>query len=540
MPILVLLVVPFIAVAEAPAAPADEVMLRDGRRVPAALHLDHAGRLHFSAADRSAVPVDRVEYFRLALATVVPFRAGAVHQVELTGAQRLTGGLLGLDGTELRLRTPWRDRLTVPRGRLLGVANLPGTVIALDDDFEDGLKAWKLTGAPQLTTREHTSGKHALLLDAPGQAAKHVLPAPLEAGSVAINLHVPESLDGARWQLEAVFGTPAATKMVRVTVADSAMSYAAEVPVPRDGGVDLPRHPGWHRLVAEFDPTRLVVTIDDLVLWYSKEVGVGGPLREVRLTCTAGKGSVRGAVAFDEFTITRQVEVLARPAAQPTQDEVWLALGDQIFGRLTRLERRGLTLDGRLGQRIYTWDEARGAFLARVAAPPVTSEGAHVRLWLRPAAGSEPDELEGVLRAIGERQLTLRHPALGDLDIERGRLLRLKPLFHGKRIELENGIRQLGERAEYTFSLQARPETARLRLNHRSLGGHADLIVNGRVVEDLGRHADPAARTATQAVVPLPRDCLRVGENKLEVRLRDEARRPGGYVISDVAVELTQ
>src|SRR5262249_29494496 len=156
----------------------------------------------------------------------------------------------------------------------------------------------------------------------------------------------------------------------------------------------------------------------------------------------------------------------------------WLASGDQIFGRLTRLERRGLTLEGRLGQRVYTWGEARGAFLPRVAALPVTSQGAHVRLWLRPAVGSEPDELEGVLRAVGEQQLTSRHPALDDLDIERGRLLRVKPLFHGQRIELENGIRQLGEKVEYTFSLQARPETARLALTHRSLGGHADLILN--------------------------------------------------------------
>jgi hypothetical protein len=540
MPILVLLAVPLIAVAQPAPGRADAVTLRDGRRLPATLHLDDAGRLHFTAVDRSAVPVDRVEYIRLAPAAVAPFRVAAVHQVHLTGAQRLTGELLGLDGTELRLRTPWRDRLTVPRGRLLGVANLRGTLIAFDDDFEDGLKAWQLAGTPQLTTKEHTSGKHALLLDAPGQAAKYVLATPLEGGSAAINYHIPESADGARWQLQAEFGTPAGPKVVRVTLADSAPSYAAEAPTPRDGGVDLARHPGWHRLVVEFDATRLVVTIDDLVLWYSKDVGVGGPLREVRLTCTAGKGTVRGTVAFDEFTVTRRVELLTRPAAQSPQDEVWLASGDQVFGRLTRLERRGLTLDGRRGQRGYTWAEARGAFLARVAAPPVSSEGAHVRLWLRPAAGSEPDELEGVLRALGERQLTLRHPALGDVDIERGRLLRLKPLFHGKRIELENGFRQLGEKVEYTFSLEARPEIARLTLTQRSLGGHADLIVNGRVVEDLGRHADPAARTATQAVVSLPRDCLQIGENKLEVRLRDEAGRRGGYVISDVAVEIPQ
>jgi hypothetical protein len=40
--------------------------------------------------------------------------------------------------------------------------------------------------------------------------------------------------------------------------------------------------------------------------------------------------------------------------------------------------------------------------------------------------------------------------------------------------------------------------------------------------------------------VSLPRDCLQIGENKLEVRLRDEAGRRNGYMISDVALELPQ
>src|SRR5262249_38053595 len=158
------------------------------------------------------------------------------------------------------------------------------------------------------------------------------------------------------------------------------------------------------------------------------------------------KGAVRGAVAFDEFTLTRAVEVLSRPAGTAPQDEVWLTAGDQIFGRLTRLDRRGLELEGRFGKRTCSWADARGAFPKRPAAGPATTEGAHVRLWLRPAAGSEPDELEGVLHALDDRRLTLRHAALGDLEIDRARLLRLKPLFHGKRIELDNGTHHLGEK----------------------------------------------------------------------------------------------
>jgi len=319
-----------------------------------------------------------------------------------------------------------------------------------------------------------------------------------------------------------------------------------EAPTPRDGGTEVARRPGWHRLAVEFGPASLVVTIDDAVLWYSRDKGPGGPLLEVRLTCAADKGAVRGAVAFDEFTLTRAVEVLPRPADTSEQDEAWLTAGDQLFGRLTRLDRRGLELEGRFGKRAYSWAEARGAFPKRAAARPATTDGAHVRLWLRPAAGSEPDELEGVLRALDERRLTLRHPALGDLEIERARLLRLRPLVHGRRIELDNGARQLGDKGrlapgvEYTLRLDARPEAARLALTLLPIDGRAELVVNGRVVEDLARYAGPKARTAVPVRVPLPRDSLKAGENVIEVRLREEGGRRGSCVVSEVALELPE
>ena len=552
----VLLTLAAVSAALAAAAPAraDEATLTDGRRLAATVTLDAGGRLRVTAADRSDIAVDGVQHVRPGPAGVVPFRAGVVHQVRLTGRQRLTGELLALDATELRLRTPWRDRLAVPRGVLVGVTSLPGQAVLFDEDFEEGLKAWKLVGSPQLTAKQHTSGERALLLDSPGQSAAYAPANGPEAGGVGVNFLVPEEAAGARWQVEAEFQGSAGAKVVGVTVADGAAVYAADAPTPRDAGAQVARRPGWHRLAVEFAPTSLVVTIDGAVLWYSRDKGPGGPLREVRLACAADKGAVRGVVAFDEFTLTRAAEVLARPADTSAQDEAWLAAGDQVFGRLTRLDRRGLELEGRFGKRTYSWAEARGAFPNRAAARPATTDGAHVRLWLRPAAGSEPDELEGVLRALDERRLTLRHAALGDLDIDRPSLLRLKPLFHGRRVELDNGARHLGEKGrlapgvqparsegpgvEYTFRLEARPEAARLALVMLPIEGGAEVVVNGRVVEDLARHAGPKARAAVPVRVPLPRDSLKAGENVVGVRVREEAGRRGSCVVSEVVLEL--
>ncbi len=540
-----------VVLAALPATRADEITLADGRRLPGTLTLDANGRLRVSAADGSVIPAHRVRHVRPDSHRPAPFRAGVVHQVLLPGEQRLSGELLSLDGQELRLLTPWRDRLAVPRAVLRGVMSLPGRLLICDDDFENGLKAWKLTGTPRLTDGLYTSGSHGLLLDAPGQSAAYALAAPLPAGGVAVNFHVPEALAGARWQVEADFG-----RSLRVTVADEAGDYAVEASAPRDEGAAVARSPGWHRLAVEFAAETLLVTMDDAVLWYSRGKGPGGPLREVRLACVADKGTTRGAVAFDEFTVTRAVERLRRPPDTSAQDEIWLASGDQLFGRLTRLDRHGLDLEARFGKRSYSWAEVRGAFPKGPVAPPATTEGAHVRVRLRPAAGDEPDELEGVLRALDERRLVLRHPALGELDIDRARLLRVEPLFHGRRIELENGTRHLGERgrtekgvqpaqaegptAEYRLRLDAQPSTARLVLAVRPIEGHSEVVVNDRFRAELDRYVGRRAGAAVRVSIPLPRDALRAGENTVAVRVRDEAGRRGSCLLSEVVLEMPE
>jgi hypothetical protein len=473
-----------------------------------------------------------------------------IHRVCLPGGQRLSGELLGLEEKELLLRTPWRDRLAVPRSAVVGVRSLPGKLVVCDEDFENGLKAWKTAGEPRLTEK-HTSGASGLLLDAPGQSAAYALSSPLEAGGVAVNFLVPDGAAGARWQLEAAFGEPGAPKVLRVTLADEASNYAVEAPAPRDDGGRVPREAGWHRVAVEFGAASLLVTVDDAVLWYSRGKGPGGPLRRVRLTCAATKGAVHGAMAFDEFTVTRTVDVLERPAEASPQDEVWLASGDQLFGRLARLDRRGVEIEGRFGRRSLSWAEARGAFPQPAALPPATTDGAWVRVWLRPAAGNELDELEGVLRALDEPRFTLRHPALGDLVIDRARLVRLKPLFHGKRIELDNGTRHLGEQgrltagvrparaegpaAEYRFRLDARPGSARLTLTLRPIDGRAEVVVNGRAFDDPARSAGDRVRTAVRVSVPLPGDALKEGENIVELRVRR-----GSCLVAEVVLEVPE
>jgi hypothetical protein len=189
------------------------------------------------------------------------------------------------------------------------------------------------------------------------------------------------------------------------------------------------RTAGWHRLVVRFTPSSLVVACDDEVLWYTLERGPGGPLRSLSLKCAplAPDAKTRGAVAWAAVSLERAVDGLPRPPAEEGQDEVWLASGDQVFGKALRADRRAVTLEGRFGTRSFAWADLRGLYLARepVKARPV--EGARVTLGLRSGLNAEEDVLTATLSALDDKVLTLRHLLLGELRIDRRFVATVRP-----------------------------------------------------------------------------------------------------------------
>ena len=91
---------------------------------------------------------------------------------------------------------------------------------------------------------------------------------------------------------------------------------------------------------------------------------------------------------------------------------------------------------------------------------------------------------------------------------------------------------------EYTVRLDARPESARLALTLRPIDGRAEVVVNGRVVEDLARYAGRRAQGPIRVSVPLPADDLKAGDNAVQLRVREEAGRRGSCVVAEVVLEL--
>src|SRR5207245_353627 len=85
----------------------------------------------------------------------------------------------------------------------------------------------------------------------------------------------------------------------------------------------------------------------------------------------AGK---KGAL-WTELGVERAVAFSPRPPGDPTQDELWLASGDQLFGKVVRADRKEVALEGRFGTRSFPWSALRGWFRRRTAAPPAARNG---------------------------------------------------------------------------------------------------------------------------------------------------------------------
>jgi hypothetical protein len=370
---------------------------------------------------------------------------------------------------------------------------------------------------------------------------------PREAGALSVNVHLPDSTGEARWEVAADFAD-GADRAVRVGLAGPGGAYTVETSVPRQEGVAVNRSSGWHRLVIEFSPTSLLVTVDDRLLWFNGDRGAGPGLRRVRLSCVGDKPA--GAVAFDELTLLRRADDLPRPVVAPGRDELWLAGGDQLFGKLVTADRRGIAWEDRASRRTWPWSEVRGLFPARVVRPPRTTTGEQVRLVLHPAAGPEPDQLDGVMTALGAQRLTLDHPALGELTLPRERLRQLQYLYHGQRIEVDNGLHTLApaatarrgrslpaEAASLTrlVRIDRRPASARLTLTvwpGTSRDARMTILLNGQRVGDLERHLGQGVREPRRLTLPLPPPAVQAGGNNLELR-----PSAGRCVVSDLAVE---
>jgi hypothetical protein len=404
---------------------ADEAVLPDGRRLPGRLRLED-GRLVFAPADgRPTLPIAQTERILFTEAPRPLLRAARAIHVHFADGQRLTGALRELTADEVVVQTAWAPRLALPRDRVQALLQPAGWLTIFADDFEDGLQAWKVTDGVRLSDRQQVSGKQALLLGAPGQAAALAVKQPLAAGRLTFRFRDEIKPGTAQGVVECSFQGGAGPWLLRVVIAGE-RHYRVTSPTPPGAGAPVASGPGWHRLEIEWGRQRALVSVDDVVLADGRFRVPEGALHQVRLAVNGPQGTTTAPVWFDDINLSQAVNALRHASADPEQDEVWLSSGDQILGTVARADARHIDLQAAFGKRVLPWAGVRGIYLKRQERTRPGADGEHVRLWLRAPEGADADQLWGTLKGLDEQALTLEHGQLGQIRLPRAQVRQLR------------------------------------------------------------------------------------------------------------------
>jgi len=402
---------------------AEVAHLADGRRITGTLTLGKNGQVRFDVPGQvEPVAIDRIDRVRFPETTLAPFRVGGNLRVLLRDGQSLTGPLVRLDRDLLVLRTAWAARVNVPRAAVAALTQLPGWQPVFEDNFASRRKEWTGKARPALEVEQ---GACVAVLNEAGQELVYTLAEPIRKGRVGVNFQERDGASGARWLLEMTFRQDQELRTLTVTLAGDGEGYPVAAPGLEGKVTALARTPGWHRVTVQFSGGSLRVLLDESALWYNLERGPGGALQQVRLRCQ-GSGQRKGALALTEFSVAQGVDEAVRPIQDPSQDEVWLATGDQLFGVIVGAADRTVTLEGRFGRRSLPWTAVRGCYLREAMNRPPALEGTPVRVWLGNGVTAEPDVIEGVIVGLDEPRWRLRNAWLGELKVERERVRQVR------------------------------------------------------------------------------------------------------------------
>ena len=543
----------------------DRAVLRNGTTVEGMVRrLDASGRLEFSRR-KPGPPVaggDVVEFHLGRL--IAPDRAAPPsHRLVIRGAQTLSGRFDGADPQLLYWSDFASGPIAVRRDEVAAVTRRNARQLILSDDFEQGLARWQVTGeARTVPTRVH-SGRRALRLGAEPGAVLHALRAPIRAGRVSLWFYDGLDVDPAlefhvRLDFSSAWGGP---RRLKVILGWQELRYAVEmtnfesVPVR-----ERVRRQGWHELAVRFGSGGLLVTIDrQVVVHTSRPVEVVLHALHVAAARTGRRRPVRAPKAFgwvDQVQVVRHIETRAHPQMDLAQDEVLLVSGDQLFGALSSVDPKRVVLGGDFGTVTLDWEQVYGVYFGRRARVAQILDG-----WVVSARSRHGDAWWGTLERLDVDWLEMTTTFAGRLKVARGDVRYLRPLFRGRRYEIDDDYHHLGnsfdrslavphpEGTELTKSLllPEAPKKAFVACTVvHMVGTGADedpdwraqlarghlrttLTINGQPV---GAINDQVTRQSDQPVrvrIPVPPGLLRKGDNTFEIRTSPQEANASEY-----------
>lgn len=542
---------------KAPPARPDTAELIDGTRAAGRLQSDRSGVVFLAEGGPAPIPWDRIRRIEFDGRGPEPSTAPAPFRVDLGSGYRLSGRFLRLDAASARLdggagRGVW----TISRAGITAIAQRPGEVQILREGFEALDEArWSATGEPEVAAGRHLAGEKALRLPAGGASVTTRLPTPLGSGRLDLAFwDAGERVAGQRWFVDLTFrARNSDLSTLRVVPGWSEETSAVETP----GGPALKVQPlergaGWHRLSIRFEDERSAVAIDGDDLAHGR--GFGGPLQEIRIA-TEATGAVQPpeglAAVVDDLRLVRLVAPSGRFEVDPSQDEVRLVTGDQLFGAVPSADAEGvrLLLDDR--PMAWNWSEVASLHTRRGPVSSPRIEGLWVEAEWRTAPGDDPrdiDRVEAVLAGADGEALLLDVPYAGRVRVPRDLMTRAAVQGRGARVILDPHAHHLGDRVSPDLDpprAEAAPVTIPFTLADVPSGAasllidavqvigeegtpdYSDLVkrgqlrttasINERRIDDLNGHVLSRNEAPERLRLAIPPGVLKPGENRLRL-----------------------
>lgn len=517
--------------------PADDGVLRDGTSMAGTLgHRDSKFTFGTADADR---PIDSIEFVRFKPKSPFVRPAPLWHRVQLSNGELFLGEILKLDDKHLHVRTAWANAVRIPRATIDRVGPGPGGRPVFLDIFDGELTAWAKSGQPKVESGQ--------LLLAAGDAVEVGLKSPVTAGRVCLTFQ-PFKSKSRIVMLELGFvrdGTPASVAIELIGPGPHfAVTPGVAHKIEREGTV--------RQVVAVFDRERLVLLVDDLVLW-SQDVGPG-VLKSVKLIAS-GEGDEMARIE-DIAVLESDYTPRPRPWADLTRDAVRSADGDETFGTLTAAGPTSLRFEIKGTPAFLSWPAAYEFAFRRGPVAEATTTGEHVRVRVRSADGAR-DVLDGSVKSFDATMLVLTHAVLGELAIPRDRLEEIRLRFYGRRVSVESSPHHLGKKPAFGYAVpkpegmmltravkvDAVPHTGSVVIEAAGVdrtGSPAEVWFNGKRLGDLNRLADRAGLEVKAYALPVPSEAWERGENAIEIRLLPAVAtgRVNGIDVRAVRLEL--
>lgn len=565
-----------------PAPGAASIETTDGRRLQGAVTGNESGGFRFTPiGDGTAIPLETLSRVTFHTTGPSPASASPPFLIQLGFGGRISGRLGSSKPDEIQ----WEDSATgrtiaLARAGIRAIDQRPGEAQVLHDGFETlDERRWSQVGLPETVTDLKTEQAHSLRLPAGAAAITHRLEEPLGSGRLELAFHDSGArANGQRWFVDLTFRGPAGLEPVQAVLGWDEDTYAV---LSRGGPAlavqRLARKPGWHRLAVQFGPQRTDLVVDGDELAHGD--GPGGPLIEVRLATETVGASVPPsglAVHIDDLRLARFAEPSSKQEVDPSQDEVRLTVGDQLFGKILSVDDKRVSIDVSGKPTTLPWSQVAGLRFRRQAAQAPALSGLWVGVDWRSAAGHDRrdvDHLEGVLRTVTDASLSVEAPFVGRITIPRDRLVDLAVLGRGTRIVLDPNTHHLGSARDDELDppqpeggiLEIPFELAEVSKEQTSvaidvvqvigLSGNLDYsdrvkkgelrtraLLNGRPFDDLNRHITTRNETPERIRLPVPAGVLRPGRNVFRLEqsgTKDDPSKRDNLGVLGVALEVS-